>query len=201
MNRTVTKQLKLLARNLGVLRPRDLASVGVHRKYLREAVSQGSLVQVGRGLYQPAGAKPTERHSIALVAKRQPKAVICLLTALNLHGLTTQLPHDIWIALPQHSWRPVDGSPRMRVVRMGAASLHTDVETHVIEKVEVQVFGVAKSVVDCFRHRRNVGLEVAIEALRAYAARRERDIPALWRIAKRLRISTVMRPYLEAVAT
>jgi predicted transcriptional regulator of viral defense system len=189
-----------LARRAGVLRPRDLAAVGVPREYLRRLRDAGQLEQSGRGLYTLPTAEVTEHHSLAEACKRVPHGVACLLSALRFHGLTTQAPHEVWLAIDPKARKPVVDYPPLRIVRFSGAARTTDVETHRVEGVAVRVYGAAKTVADCFKYRHKLGLDVALEALRDYTRARPGGRDALWAAAKACRVANVMRPYLEALA-
>jgi predicted transcriptional regulator of viral defense system len=139
----------------------------------------------------------TAHHSLAVVARVVPKGVVCLLSALAYHDLGTQLPHEVWLAIGATARRPARSPARLRVVRMSGPPLTSGVEVHNIEGVPVRIFNAAKTVADCFRFRNKIGLDVAIEALRAY--RRRGDLDALWRYAEICRVARVIRPYLEAI--
>jgi len=157
------------------------------------------LVVLGRGLYAHASFEPTENHGLAVVAARAPGAVVCLLSALSFHGLTTELPHEVWIALPPKTWRPKLEWPRLRVVTFSGAHFDEGLEHHKLEGVDVKVYSVAKTVIDCFRFRNKIGLEVALEALRD-ALRQRRVRPGeLSELAQRQRIASAIRPYIEAL--
>lgn len=136
---------------------------------------------------------------MAETAKRLPRAVICLTSALAFHGLTDRLPKRTWVAIGSKDWAPKADLARLRIVRFAPQLLAEDVETHMIEKVPVRVFGVAKSIADCFRHRRAVGLDVAIEGLREALRQRKATAGEIARKAERGGVSTVLRPYLEAL--
>jgi predicted transcriptional regulator of viral defense system len=125
--------------------------------------------------------------------------VFCLLSALRFHDLTTQSPHDVWIAIGPKAWRPRVDGPKIRVFRFSGAALTEGVETHTIEGVTVKVYGVAKTVADCFKFRNKVGLDVALEALRESWRERRASMDDLWLYAKVCRVSNVMRPYLEGL--
>jgi len=144
----------------------------------------------------PAG----EHHGLALASLAMPNGVICLLSALQFHGLGTQLPHEVWIAVDRRTRRPRLQYPPLRVLRFGGAALTEGVERHRLEGREVPIYGIEKTLADCFKYRNKIGLEVALEALRE--ARRERRISldTLWHFAKVDRVANVMRPYLDAVA-
>ena len=193
----------------GPLRARELDELGVPRAYLRRLVERGLLEQVNRGLYQHPGARVTELHSIAETMKRLPHGTICLLSALQMHGLTTEVPHAVWVLINTHARAPRFTATKVEIVRATGPALLYGVEERTIEGVAVKLTTPAKSVADCFRYRRHVGLDVALTALRDYLRRgggqrrgRSEDftVDALVAAAKADRIASVLRPYLEALA-
>jgi predicted transcriptional regulator of viral defense system len=198
---TPSKAQKLLelARN-GPLRARDLDDAGIPRAYLRRMTERGLLEHVERGVYRLSDAPVTELHSIAQVAARVPHATISLLSALQLHDLTTEAPHAVWILIDRKAWRPALKSPNLEIVRASGNALNHGVERRTIEGVHVKVTTPAKTVADCFRYRRHVGLDVALAALRDYLRKHRGGIDALVAAAKADRIYPFMRPYLEALA-
>lgn len=193
------KKVEELVRVRGVLRPRDLDAYGIPREYLRRMQDRGIIERIGRGLYVLPGRQVTEHHTLVHVAKRIPAAVFCLLSALRFHDLTTQSPYEVWIAIGPKAWRPRADGPKIRVLRFSGAALTEGVETHTIEGVTVKVYGVAKTVADCFKFRNKVGLDVALEALRESWRQRRASMDDLWLYAKVCRVSNVMRPYLEGL--
>lgn len=198
--RSKTELVFELARKAGIVRPRDLAEHRIPQVYLRRLLHRGLLVQPARGLYVLPNGRVTTHRSLAEVAKRTPRAVICLLSALRFHGLTTQAPFEVWIAIDRKARAPKSGKPRIRVVRMSGKALTTGVEEHRIEGVTVRVCSPAKTVADCFKFRNKIGLDVALEALRDYRKKHRGGLDELWRFAKICRVTQVMRPYLEALA-
>jgi len=195
-----TKAQKLLEMaQKGPVRARDLDDVGIPRAYLRRMSEQGRLERMDRGLYRLADAAVTELHSIAQVAARVPHATICLLSALQLHGLTTEAPHTVWIMIDRKAWQPTLSNPKLEVVRASGNARTHGVETRTIEGVEVKLTTPAKTVADCFRYRRHVGLDVALAALRDYLRKYRGGIDALVAAAKADRVYPLMRPYLEAL--
>lgn len=189
-----------LARRHVVLRARDARSHGVSGSTLSRLVERGELVRVSRGLYALADAEPTEHRTLAEVARRVPGGVVCLLSALRFHELTTQAPHEVWLAIRRRTHRPRVPELPLRLVEMSGTAFEFGVEVHELEGVEVRVTAPAKTVADCFRFRSRVGLDVAIEALRAYLRQRAGTIDELDAAAKVCRVDRVMRPYLEATA-
>ncbi|MFN0062129.1 MAG: type IV toxin-antitoxin system AbiEi family antitoxin domain-containing protein [Myxococcaceae bacterium] len=184
----------------GPLRARDLAKARIPRAYLARLSERGVLEKVDRGLYRLIDAPLTELHSVAEVAKRLPSATVCLLTALSIHGLTTELPHRIWIFIDRHARMPKFAYPSLEVVRASGDALHHGVEIRQVEGVSVRLTTAAKTVADCFRFRRRVGLDVALAALRDYRRQRRGTVDALVEAAQKDRIFSVLRPYLEALA-
>jgi len=192
-------ELMALAAEKGILRARDLDAHDIPREYLRRLTERGDLVRLGRGLYQRADHDVTAQHSLAEAAKRVPKGVICLLSALRVHGLTTQNPFDVWMAIGHKDREPMVDYLSLRVVRMSGAARTEGVEDHEIEGVSVPVYGPAKTVADCFKFRTTVGTDVAIEALRDFHRKRAGTMDELWHYADICRVRTVIKPYMEAI--
>jgi predicted transcriptional regulator of viral defense system len=182
------------------MRSRDLVAGGIARPAIRRLTQAGKLHRLGRGLYVWAGFEPTERHGLAAAALRVPNGVICLLSALQFHGLGTQAPFEIWMAIAIKDRKPTVHDLPLRIVRFSAAALETGVDTRVVEGVAVKVTTVARTVADCFKYRNKIGLDVALEALREYR-RSRRSMDDLIRAASVVRVANVMRPYLEAVVS
>jgi len=186
-------------RERGVLTASDATRRGIHRQVLSRLVRQGALERVARGQYRLPDAPVTEHHGLALVSGAVPDGVVCLLSALAFHGVGTQVPAAVWIALDRRARKPALAWPPVRVVRFGGLSLSEGVESHRLEGVSVKVYGVAKTVADLFKYRNKVGLDVALEALKdAWVARRV-DMDALTHFARICRVEKVMRPYVEAM--
>lgn len=191
--------IRKLADRLGVLRPRDVEAVGIPREYLLRLMRRGVVVRSGRGLYRLAQAPVTEHRSLAEVGKRVPDAVICLLSALVFHDLTTQIPPEVWIALPAGRRSPKLDTVQTRVARFTGAALTEGREQHNLEGVPVTIYSAAKTVADCFKFRNKIGLDVAIEALRNCLRTRKATAGEINRYAQICRVARVMRPYLEAI--
>ena len=189
-----------LAAQRGLIRPRDLDALGLPSVALTRLVRQGLLVRVGRGLYARPDRRVSEHGTLAEVARRVPKGVVCLLSALRFHDLTTQAPFEVWLAIPNKAATPKLDYPPLRLVRFSGTALTEGVEEHVIDGVTVRVTSVAKTVADCFKYRNKIGLDVALEALReAWNAKRMAS-DEIWYYAKIDRVANVMRPYLESLA-
>jgi predicted transcriptional regulator of viral defense system len=188
-----------LARQAGVLRPRDLDAEGIPRVYLRRLLADGLLDRPGWGIYVAADLKPTPHHSLAEACKRVPHGVVCLLSALQFHGLTTQAPFEVWLAIDEKARLPKVEYPPLRVVRFSGPALESGIKEHRIEGVAVKVYTPAKTVVDCFKYRNKIGLDVALEALRDCWKKRRATMDELWQAAKTCRVANVIRPYLESL--
>lgn len=205
MRHTKTEQLLKLAAQIGILRPRDLDTYGIPRHYLHRLYQRGLLEQVDRGLYRAKETALSEHHSLLEASKRVPQGVICLLSALRFHGLTTQEPFEVWLAIPEKARRPQPGILSIRLVHFSGQALTEGIEEHEIEGVEIKIYNAAKTVADCFKYRHKIGLDVALEALRdALRLRNEQGqrlctIDELWHYATICRVANVMKPYLEAL--
>lgn len=195
---TKTDQVLQIARRKGVVRARDLEEEDLPPRYLSRLAERGRLEKEGRGLYRHPDAPLGEHHSLALVSARYPGAVACLLTALQFHELTTQMPRKVWIAREKGAWSPEGAPTELETIHMSGESFRAGAETHEVEGVSVQVFSPAKTVADCFKFRGKVGLPIALEALRDYVRSGTGPIEDLYRFAEICRVRTVMRPYIEA---
>jgi predicted transcriptional regulator of viral defense system len=188
-----------LARRSGVFRLRDAAAAGIHPEVVRRLWKDGDLRRIGRGLYELPGYDVTENHSLVEAARRVPRGVVCLLSALMFHGLTTEFPRAVWIAIDPKARLPKPDGVTLRVVRFSGAALTEGAEPHVIEGTVVRVYSVAKTVADCFKYRNKLGLDVALGALREGWRGRKFTMDELRRFAKVCRVANVMRPYIEGV--
>ncbi len=163
-------------------------------------MDNGSVERVARGLYRLAGVEPTEHYTLAAVCARVPGAIVCLLSALSVHGLGTQLPWQVWIAIPHKARMPRLPELPAKVVRFSGASLHYGVEGVAFEGVPTRITSPARTVVDCFRFRRLVGKDVAIEALRDALRERKASVGEIWRAAEVCRAKSLVGPVLEALS-
>jgi predicted transcriptional regulator of viral defense system len=188
-----------LIRSAGIVRRAELEALGVSPSWLYRLVREGRVVRLDRGLYVATGHELSAEHALSLVAKRVPAGIVCLLTALRFHGLTTQAPAEVWIALPEKARRPRLAYPRLRVARFSGAALTEGVDTHRIEGVDVRVYSAAKTVADCFKYRNKIGVDVAVEALRDFGESYRGRATELAHYARICRVTRVMQPYLDAI--
>lgn len=196
---TQTQRVLELASQRGLLRASHLQELGIARVVLSRLTASGQLERVGRGVYRLPERQGAEHESLATIAVKVPQAVFCLLTALQIHELTTQLPRQVWIAMPQGSHAPKMVYPPVKMVQFSGEAYAQGIEVVRADQVELRVYGVAKTIADCFKHRNKVGLDVAIEALKEALAANKTNANDLWRFAKICRVANVMRPYLEAL--
>lgn len=193
------EQARLLLEQGGIVRLSEFKASGITAATIGRMVKDGEVLRLARGLYQRPDALLDVHHSLAEAAKKLPKGVVCLVSALAYHDLTDQLPRAVWMAIGTKDWEPKTDTPPIRTVRFTEALLSDDVLTEHIEGVPVKVFGVAKTIADCFRHRRTIGQSVALEGLQE-ALRTRKATPAdIARHAERGGVATVIRPYLEAL--
>lgn len=194
------ERILALVRSQGVVRPREVEALGIAREYLLRLTRQGSIVREGRGVYRLADAPISEHHTLAEVAKRIPKGTICLLSALAFHEMSLQIPHEVWIALPPGTRDPRGQTVKLRVFRFSGHGLTEGRQEHCVEGVRVWVYSPAKTIVDCFRFRNRIGLEVALEALRRGLREKKASITEVRKYAAMCRAQRVMQPYLDALA-
>lgn len=187
-----------LVRIKGVIRPRDLVTLNIATIVLTRMVKKGSLVRVARGLYALPDRKLSEHASLCEIAVKYPQGIICLLSALRYHGVGTQSPFEVWLAIPNKARPPALEYPPLRIVRFSGVSLTEGIETHFIDGVPVRITSVARTVVDCFKFRNKIGINVALEALREALRDKKTTINVLWCFAEMNRVTNIIRPYLES---
>lgn len=190
-----------LAKSSGLLRARDVESAGAPRSKLAQMVQDGQLQRVSRGLYSLPDRQPSEHESLTEVAVRSPQGVICLISALRFHELTTQQSSEVWLAIPHKAHPPRIDYPALRIVHMSGDAMGQGVETVIVAGTPVRVFNAAKTVADCFKFRNKIGLDVALEALREAWHGKRANMDELWRYAQICRVANVMRPYMESLGT
>jgi predicted transcriptional regulator of viral defense system len=193
------QQVINLVRAQPIVRPKDLKERGLPKDYLYILAKEGVITRIGRGLYQWPDKDLGRHQSLVEISKLAPKAVVTLLSALNFHNMTTQNPYQVWLAIDRKSWRPEIAYPPIRFVTMSGEALHAGVEMHSVDGVSIQVFSPAKTVVDCFKYRNKVGLDVALEALREGWSARKFTMDELIHYAEICRVKKVMQPYLESL--
>ena len=199
MKPTVTQQILEFASTHGAIRGADLLGIHGSSDLLRSMARQGLLLRAARGVYTLPGFAITENHTLVEVAAWHPQIVICLLSALQFHGLGTQLPHQVWVAIPKASRQPITTLP-IRIHRFSDESMTFGVEIHTLEGVPVKIMSKAKTVADCLKYRNKIGLDVALECLRDFVRNRQHgDLHELRLASKVCRVGNILTPYLEAM--
>lgn len=199
MAKTARQRILKLIEARGILTARRVARAGIHTQELTRLVADGTLQRFGRGKYRLAGTEVTEHHGLALAAAAAPGGVICLLSALAFHGIGSQLPAEVWLAIERGRRPPRVAGLRLRICRFSRRAFREGIEVHEIERQPVRVTSVSKTIADLFKARHRVGLDVAVEALRDAWRDRRFTMPDLERAARACRVERVMRPYLAVV--
>jgi predicted transcriptional regulator of viral defense system len=199
MARTYRQRIEFLLKTNGFLDRQAVADAGIHTQYLTRLVAEGALERVAPGLYRYPNAEVTEHHGLVLASVAAPHGVVCLLSALSFHGIGTQVPAEVWVAIERGTTAPKLLSPALRVVRYSGMAFSEGIEVHRIERQAVRVYSVAKTLADLFKARNRIGVEVAVEALREAWRDRRFKMADLDRAAKACRVEHVMRPYVEGV--
>ena len=199
-NKINERALRIFRKHGGMLRTGQAIRVGIHPRTLYTLRDKGGIEQLGRGLFRLSSAQPLQNPDLVPIAVRIPRGVVCLISALAYHDLTTQVPHAIDLALPNHAQTPkTDGIP-IRVFWFSERSYRAGIDVVRVDRVPIRIYSVEKTLADCFKYRNKIGLDVAIEALRMYRQRkRKRNLQALTRFAQIDRVLRVMRPYMEAI--
>jgi predicted transcriptional regulator of viral defense system len=182
-----------------VVLTRDVVRRGIHRQTLTRLVAEGRLERVGRGVYRRPDADTTEHHSLVLASAAIPNGIVCLVSALDFHGVGTHIPHQMWLALDARARKPTTSAIPLRLIRPSGLGLTFGVETHRLEGQAVRIYSLAKTVADCFKYRNKVGIDVAVEALRESLADGRLTPAELEPAARACRVERVLRPYLEAL--
>ena len=186
-------------RHGGLLRMADAVRSGIHRRTLYAMRDAGQVEVLARGLYRLADAPPLGNPDLVTVAAKIPHGVVYLISALAFHEMTTQIPHEVCIAVPRNSEPPHLDYPPIRVVRLSQAPYEAGIETHKLDGVAVKVYSREKTLADCFKHRNEIGLDTVLEAVRMYKAQGRVNADAILRFASVCRVARVARPYLESL--
>jgi predicted transcriptional regulator of viral defense system len=183
----------------GLVRSKELRELSLSRSHLWNLAQAGKIERVGHGLYRAKNSPISAHETLLEVAKRVPSGVLCLSSALRYHELTTENPFEIWLAIERGAWTPKIDFPPLRVIHFSKAAFEFGIETHSVDGGSLRVYSPAKTVADCFKFRSRIGMETAIEALRAAYKERKSSMDELWRAAKFCRVANVIRPYMESL--
>ena len=198
-NTSTSQALRVFQNHGGILRTNQALAAGIHPRTLYALRDGAQVEEVGRGVFRLSGLPPMSDPDVSYTAKRIPSAVICLLSALAIHGLTTQIPHAVQIALARGTHAPRIDYPPIEVFRFSPQTLRAGIEERALDGVTIRLFGPEKSLADIFKFRHRLGLDVALEALRNYARQRQRKFDLVLDFARLCRVESIMRPYLEAM--
>lgn len=182
-----------------MLRTADALRAGIHPRTLYEMRDAGELERLGRGLYRLADLPPLGNPDLVTVALKAPQGVVCLISALAFHEITTQIPHEVHLALSRGTATPRIEHPPLKVYRFTGKAFSSGVAVHDIDRVPVRIYAPEKTIADCFKYRNALGLDTVLEALKLYLKRRRRDVDALMQYARVCRVENTMRPYVEAL--
>jgi predicted transcriptional regulator of viral defense system len=197
---TKTQNLLLFIKHAKIFRSRDAVKNGFTRSEIVALLAAGKIERLSRGLYRISGAPVLANQSYAEFAARCPNAVVCLLSALQFHNITTQLPREIWCAIKGATRAPNITYPKLRIVRFVGKAFSEGIEVHEINGIPIKVYSIAKTVADLFRFRNKTGLDIAMEALRDTIRTKKATRDEIWKMAQLREVSKVMRPYMEMEA-
>ena len=198
--RDLQSVLETFRRHGGVLRTGQALTRGIHPAALYSLVEAGQLTRLARGLYRLADAQEFSNPDLAVVASKAPDAVLCLISALSFHGITTQVPRAVYLAVSRGRYAGLRlRTPPVKIYRFDASTFDQGIETHWIDGVTVRIYGVARTLVDCFKYRNKLGLDIAIDALRFARERKRTSNREILHFARLLRQVRVIGPYLESV--
>lgn len=197
---TFEQETEVFLNHGGVLRYAEALKAGITDYRLRAMVAEGVIERISRGLYRLADMPPVGDPDLVVAARRIPQGVVCLISALSFHDITTQVPHEVMIALNRSTQRrqPVIEHPPIRVFWFSEESYSAGIETHFVDATNVRVYAAEKTIADCFKFRNKIGLDVAIEGLKLQHERNGIDVDALMHYARICRVQNIIRPYLEA---
>jgi predicted transcriptional regulator of viral defense system len=192
--------IKIFQKHNGVMKSSQLFRLGVQPRILYAMRDNGLVIQEGRGLYRLANEQAWSDPDLAVVSLLIPKGVICLISALYFHQITTQIPHEVYIALPKDSEKPRIKYPPTRFFWISSAPFKAGIEKHKVDSVHIRVYSVAKTIADCFKFRNSIGTDVALEALREGLRQKKATLNEIQQFARVDRVERIMQPYLEALA-
>lgn len=195
----LVRQARGVFRRAGMLKMADAVRAGIHRRTLYAMRDAGELETLGRGLYRLANAEPLGHSDLVTVAAKVRKGVVCLISALAFHEMTTQIPHEVWLAVPSGAEPPRLEHPPLRVVWLSPGPYEAGIETHALDGVKVRIYSREKTLADCFKHRNAIGLDTVLEAVRLYKAQGRVKGDAIMKYAAVCRVAKVAKPYLESL--
>lgn len=200
MNSATKRAVQLFREKGGILRTHEALKAGIHPRTLYAMRDAGEIERAARGVYRLAGLPPLSDPDVAIATKLAPSSVVCLISALSIHELTTRVPHTVQIAIPPGRRPPRITYPPIEAFHFSKEALTAGVEEHLIDGAKVRIFNAEKTLADAFKFRNRIGLETALEALRNYARRKRKRLNLIMDYARICRVERIMRPYLEALS-
>lgn len=194
----LTKAIGIINQHNGIIRTKEAINAGIHSRTIYKLRDEGVIEEISRGIFRLANTKPISNPDIVTVALRIPNAVICLISALSYYNITTQIPHMIFIALSKGSETPRINYPPVSIHRFSEDSFSKGIQEHDIDGIKVKIYSPEKTIIDCFKFRNKIGMDIAIEALKLYKTKYKFDINILLEYARICRVENIIRPYLEA---
>lgn len=195
----IEEAIKIFQEHDGVMRTSEVLDAGIHERTLYHMRDEGMVTAIQRGVYQLAESEPLSNPDLVIIAKKIPEARICLISALSIHEMTDEIPHKVHIALPRSSWQPEFDYPPLKVYRFSEETINSGLQTQTIDGIEVKVFNPAKTIADCFKFRNQIGLDVAIEAMKQGINDGKATYGDIVKYAKVCKVERVIKPYLEAI--
>jgi len=196
---TISEAKKIIVKHGGIIRTCDALKKGIHPRTLYTLRDSGEIVQISRGLYRLSTLKPISNPDIVTVACRSPKAVVCLVSALSYHGLTTEIPHSVYIALEKGAEEPVIDYPPLSVHRFSKKSFEAGIDVHDIDGVSVNIYSPEKTLADCLKFRDKIGIDIFLEALKLYKSKRNFQVNEILKYARICRVEKTIKPYIEVL--
>ena len=193
------EQVLKLAKSQGLITAKDIESIGISRNYLYKLCSEGKLTRSSRGIYMYPDMPITENHSLIEISKKNPNAVICLISALYYYKITTQIPHEIWVAIKKDTRKTKFDYPPVRYTVLSGKSYSYGITENNIDGHKVKFYSLAKTIADCFKLRNQIGIDIALEALKESIQSKQVTIDELTEAAKINRVLNIMLPYMEAI--
>jgi predicted transcriptional regulator of viral defense system len=193
------KYKKIFTESNGILRASTAIELGIPKHILYQMVEKGELVREAQGIYRLDETGPLGNPDSVQISLRVPRAVICLISALYFHELTTQIPHQVHIALPRDVKTPKVDYPPIKAFHFSGESYHSGIEEHTLDGVRVKIYSKEKTVADCFKFRNKIGVNIALEALKDYLNQPRPNIQLIMDYARVNRVEKIMRPYLESL--
>lgn len=199
MKSRYNKISEIISKKGGIIRTAEAVRLGIYSGDLTGMKKEGIIEQISRGIYRVSNTEPDTHNDLAVVSLKIPRGVICLISALSFHDITTQIPHAVYIALPKGFKKHKIAYPPVQFFRLSKNSYEAGIENHKINGVNVKIYSPEKTVVDCFKFRNKIGIDVAIEALKSMKSKRRTNINQIIAYAKINRVEKIIKPYLESI--